>query len=299
VGECTSCSKRTGANRALFPEVKAKDTCTDPACYKAKLAAQIERTKTEYREKDEELIEVCKGYVYGPDRPKKALEHYAYRVVDKKKPCDHAKPAIVVAGEEIGSLLLICTDNNCKQHGRGGRSGYRRSPAEIARQKEKAERDRQRMESLRRARVQMVEAVTGLGQAEQNLIAAVLARTLDADGARMMCKDLGLDVQPDKNKYRDYRASLLAWVAGLKGLELRRGMVNLALFRLTPTVSWISADEFYAVAAEREVDVKAIARQVAAEAKAAEKKKAAKKAAKGAKKTKRERKAVKAEGGAK
>jgi hypothetical protein len=29
---CTDCPKRTGNNPELFPDVAAKDTCTDPAC---------------------------------------------------------------------------------------------------------------------------------------------------------------------------------------------------------------------------------------------------------------------------
>lgn len=41
-GSCTTCPKRTGFNPSLFPEVKAKDTCTDRECFRRKLRAFVE-----------------------------------------------------------------------------------------------------------------------------------------------------------------------------------------------------------------------------------------------------------------
>lgn len=38
-GACTVCPKRTGNQRELFDDVKHKDTCTDPTCYRSKLDA--------------------------------------------------------------------------------------------------------------------------------------------------------------------------------------------------------------------------------------------------------------------
>jgi hypothetical protein len=38
---CAACPKRTGSNPDLFPDVKAKDTCTDPACFALKTAAAV------------------------------------------------------------------------------------------------------------------------------------------------------------------------------------------------------------------------------------------------------------------
>lgn len=38
-GSCKACPKRTGAAPDLFADVKSADTCTDPACYRAKEAA--------------------------------------------------------------------------------------------------------------------------------------------------------------------------------------------------------------------------------------------------------------------
>lgn len=40
-GACTACPKRTGNNPLLFPEVRNKSLCTDPACYRAKIEALV------------------------------------------------------------------------------------------------------------------------------------------------------------------------------------------------------------------------------------------------------------------
>lgn len=42
VGSCNLCSKRTGFNPGLFPDVKAKDECTDKVCYEDKQEAYIQ-----------------------------------------------------------------------------------------------------------------------------------------------------------------------------------------------------------------------------------------------------------------
>jgi len=300
VGECTSCSKRTGANPALFPEVKAKDTCADPGCYKAKLNAYISRKTTEHEQQGEKLLRIKVGYGYSPDLPKGTLTDGEYSDVGEK-PCAHAQPAIVVFGDGVGKVKQVCTDKTCKRHGRGGGSGYRRSPAELAKEKVRKETERQRQETYRRARAQMVEAVKELGLPELRLIAATQVHCLESEVAKSVCREMGLEPVTGEFALRDFRLTLRKHIGGLEGLELHRAMVNLALVPLCPSVSWIGSDHLDAVAAERGVDLKAIARQVAAEAKAAEKKgaKKAAKAAKGAKKTKRAGKAVKAEGGAK
>lgn len=42
-GTCTACPKRTGNCPDLYPDVKGKDICTDPACYRNKTDAQAQR----------------------------------------------------------------------------------------------------------------------------------------------------------------------------------------------------------------------------------------------------------------
>lgn len=41
VGNCTTCPKRTGNCRELFPDIKSADVCTDPECYHRKAQADV------------------------------------------------------------------------------------------------------------------------------------------------------------------------------------------------------------------------------------------------------------------
>src|SRR5260370_31261546 len=41
-GACSACPKRTGNNPLLFPEIRNKSLCTDPACYQTKLQALVQ-----------------------------------------------------------------------------------------------------------------------------------------------------------------------------------------------------------------------------------------------------------------
>ena len=50
-GSCKACPKRTGANPDLFEDVQNADTCTDPKCFEAKVAAHGEAVITLARSK--------------------------------------------------------------------------------------------------------------------------------------------------------------------------------------------------------------------------------------------------------
>jgi ParB/RepB/Spo0J family partition protein len=55
-GSCAACPKRTGNQNELFGDVKAKDTCTDPLCFQAKLEADWKRRCDAAREKDVKVL---------------------------------------------------------------------------------------------------------------------------------------------------------------------------------------------------------------------------------------------------
>jgi hypothetical protein len=46
-GACTTCPKRAGNEPELFPDVAAKETCTDPVCFADKRRANYERRREE------------------------------------------------------------------------------------------------------------------------------------------------------------------------------------------------------------------------------------------------------------
>jgi ParB/RepB/Spo0J family partition protein len=43
-GSCTLCTKRTGNQKELFPDVSSADVCTDPVCFKSKALAFVNKT---------------------------------------------------------------------------------------------------------------------------------------------------------------------------------------------------------------------------------------------------------------
>lgn len=54
-GPCTTCPKLTGNNRVEFPDGRA-DICTDPQCFKAKIAAHDARTRNRAKEKEIKVL---------------------------------------------------------------------------------------------------------------------------------------------------------------------------------------------------------------------------------------------------
>lgn len=53
---CGECPKRTGNQPQLFDDVKSGDICTDPACFKAKTAAHVEKLAEEHRAKGHTVL---------------------------------------------------------------------------------------------------------------------------------------------------------------------------------------------------------------------------------------------------
>ncbi|MCX5711600.1 MAG: ParB/RepB/Spo0J family partition protein [Candidatus Omnitrophica bacterium] len=49
-GSCTLCSKRTGNQKDLFPDISSADVCTDPVCFKTKKEAGIKRALAKAKE---------------------------------------------------------------------------------------------------------------------------------------------------------------------------------------------------------------------------------------------------------
>ncbi len=138
-GSCTLCPKRTGFLPQLFPDIAAKDTCTDPSCYRKKLAAHIENRKLESASTGQKLIELSTSY--HAEQGSEALPNSKWTEVKKKDRCEHTVKGIIISGfSDVGKVIDVCADPSCKKH--YGRQSYARSPQEIARQIVKSENTR-------------------------------------------------------------------------------------------------------------------------------------------------------------
>jgi ParB family chromosome partitioning protein len=114
-GSCQACPKRTGFLPELFPDIAKKDTCTDPACFNAKLDAHIARKKNELTEP---FLELDSNYDYSKRRKDEdPLPRNAWTRIERKTDrCAHAQPGLIVAGRERGSVIDVCAEPACAKH---------------------------------------------------------------------------------------------------------------------------------------------------------------------------------------
>ena len=126
-GACTACSKRTGANTALFDDFAEDDRCMDAACFKAKVDAHIARQK----ERSAGLIQITRAYYTNNKGEEKVLTRNEYTIIEPEKPadigegsvhqaqCSKATTAIVVEGPgKRGEIVQVCADPECEIHGK-------------------------------------------------------------------------------------------------------------------------------------------------------------------------------------
>ncbi len=177
-GSCVNCSKRTGFVPQLFPDIAAKDTCTDKACYQKKLQAHIDLQLQKAQTKKQELLQVSTNH---KSDNKSVLGASKYvRILPVEEKCESSQKAIVVEGyADRGKTIHVCADPNCPVHGKG-------SPAAGAREDDfmKQERIRkEKHEKEKRIRLQIyggisdgIEGMESFAPQDLRLIAGALLR---------------------------------------------------------------------------------------------------------------------------
>jgi ParB family chromosome partitioning protein len=124
-GSCLECPKRTGHNTLLFEGIGAQyDSCTDPACYAAKVDAHVKQTvaakpklvqiSTAYGKPAEGSPVVPRNqYVeIRQDKPKNKYQQDA----PEYKTCKYITEAIVADGSEKGEIRKVCANPECPVH---------------------------------------------------------------------------------------------------------------------------------------------------------------------------------------
>ena len=118
-GACVDCTKRTGAAPSLFPEIKAKDCCTDRECFHLKSRA-FAYAKVKAVTKDEGRAPLKLSAHYNAMGEADVLANVYWKPAKKSK-CDHAQRGVIVAtgfGEDyrVGDVLDVCTHKKCVTH---------------------------------------------------------------------------------------------------------------------------------------------------------------------------------------
>jgi ParB family chromosome partitioning protein len=177
VGSCADCPKRTGHNKLLFGDDLGKqgDQCTDPRCYKAKLAAHVAKAVAA----KPSLVQISTAYG-GQKEGSAVLPRNKYTAIRDDKPqkkedaqrpefkvCKFATDAIITEGSDIGTIHKVCANPDCPIH-----HASKQRPATDA--AFKAEQEKRRREEA-------IAQATGL---------RVLKATSDAVPVRLMKHDL-------------------------------------------------------------------------------------------------------------
>ena len=115
-GACTDCSKRTGNDRMLFPDVKQKDICTLPTCYHAKVDRTIDVTLEELKASNTEAVRISTEYGRSSTTPKDVLSTNQYEVVKKATVCEDTKVGVYIDGPQQGQKVKVCTNSKCSLH---------------------------------------------------------------------------------------------------------------------------------------------------------------------------------------
>lgn len=125
-GSCDACSKRTGFNPSLFPEVKAKDHCLDRACYHQKANAYASRQLAKLTaEIGTKPLTISTASKYNSAKKPGVLTEDQWRRVKKGTSCPSTKKAVVVElskygdeKEQLGHVIDVCVDKKCTAHWR-------------------------------------------------------------------------------------------------------------------------------------------------------------------------------------
>src|SRR6266849_6664270 len=116
-GACSACPKRTGNNPLLFPEIKNRSLCTDPACHQAKIQACVQLRVGPLAKEGKKPVQISESPSWQVlSRAPHTLYEGQYRRAEREGECPHTQVAVVVDGRKAGTVIHVCTDEKCKTH---------------------------------------------------------------------------------------------------------------------------------------------------------------------------------------
>lgn len=203
-GSCVECPKRTGHNTLLFEGIAAKhDSCSDPACYAAKVDAHVKQTVAA----KPKLVQITTAYGK-PAEGSAVIPRNKYVEIRQEKPknkyqqdapeyktCKFITEAIVADGSEKGELRKVCANPDCPVHHL--KKKQRRVQSDAA---EKAAQEKQRREEA-------IANTTGV---------RVLAAIAEAVPVRLMKRDLLFVTERLAGLVEERRLEIVAKQRGIK-----------------------------------------------------------------------------------
>lgn len=247
VQACVNCPKRTGFAPALFPDVKKKDTCTDPGCFHKKAEAFLRIQVAEAQAAEKPLLQLSGDY----GKPKvdsaigkaTVLNREAWQDFDHKSAkCPSAEAAIVVDGHNQGKTLSICRDKSCKVHGAGVRESGDGTTDKYRADRLRKEKKRRNEVELRRRIVRAIaeKSVPAIDKLTLSHWQILLSWAIDRmwhDARVALCQTLGIEPVVEKNGYggtsKDFERPLKARLKNATQAQAARWLL---LFAATPAL---------------------------------------------------------------
>jgi ParB family transcriptional regulator, chromosome partitioning protein len=274
-GACSACPKRTGNNPLLFPEIRNKSLCTDPACYRAKIQALVQIRVKPLAKEGRKPVQISSA-PYWQARSKSADTLYEgqYRRVENEGECPHTQAAVVVDGREAGTVLRICADESCKTHRQF--SHYEVSPQEREQRRKLALAIRIQKES----RSRILQAVwqklpPGLARADFEMVALDYFRRLGHDNHHRLFQVYGWEEKKTKTSWGgtsvDHEKLAEGQVRAMTTADLNRFVVTCTLVPDLYCPGYSSAEtlskeaNLMKAAARYKVDASKVTAKVAAE----------------------------------
>jgi ParB family chromosome partitioning protein len=200
-GSCTRCTKRTGNNPLLFPEVRQKSTCTDRECFRAKVEALVQIRVKSLEEKGETPLHVSEAPSWQTNGHKSdVLYEGQFHRAKGKDECPNAKLAVMVDGKRTGAIFYICQNEKCPVHAQTTR--YERTPQE--RKQRAKERLAEHVEKQTRTRI--LDAVRNKlpdvpARQDLEMIALDYVHRLGHDNQRRLCRAYGWQEKKTKTAW--------------------------------------------------------------------------------------------------
>jgi ParB family chromosome partitioning protein len=116
-GACSACPKRTGNNPLLFPEIKNKSLCMDPACHQAKVQAFVQLRVGPLVKEGRKPVQISESPSWQVHtKAVNTLYEGQYRCAEREAECPHTQVAVLVDGRKAGTVMHICAEEKCKTH---------------------------------------------------------------------------------------------------------------------------------------------------------------------------------------
>ncbi|MGH9739365.1 MAG: ParB/RepB/Spo0J family partition protein [Candidatus Acidiferrales bacterium] len=232
-GPCSTCPKRTGNNPLLFPEVRNKSVCTDPACHRTKVQALVQaRIEPLVKEGQTPLQISSAPYWQARSKSPDTLYEGQYRRVEHEGECPHTQAAVIVDGREAGTVLRICADEDCKTHRQFSR--YEISPQEREQRKKLTLAIRVQKESRARILRAVRQQLPGeLARADSEMVALDYFRRLGHDNHHRLFQVYGWEEKKTKTSWGgtsvDHEKLAEAQIRAMTTADLNRFLVICAL----------------------------------------------------------------------